>query len=176
MIDHLPDRLDLVAMAEAGRELRGRIKLSCLPRVLPLLASDSGELDVVLELGRDEQGIPALSGTITGQLQMQCQRCLESMQVPLDTRFRLGLVFSQEAAAALPARYEPLLVTQEPTQIAELVSDEVLLALPIVPVHDNGAECRALVSEYSAPAGAERENPFAVLAKLKQKPITGSKE
>ena len=174
MIDHLPDRLDLVAMADAGRTIRGRIKLSCLPRVVPLLVSDSGELDVVLELGRDEQGIPALTGTITGQLELQCQRCLESMQVPLDTRFRLGLVFSQEAAAGLPARYEPLLVTREPTVIAEVVSDEVLLALPIVPAHGDEAECRALVGEYSAPAAAEREHPFAVLAKLKQKSITGS--
>ena len=130
----------------------------------------------MLELGRDEDGVHTLTGTITGRLELQCQRCLESMPFPLETRFRLGLVSSQEAAAGLPARYEPLLVTQEPTVIAEVVSDEVLLALPIVPAHGDQAECRALVSEYSAPAGAERENPFAVLAKLKQKSITESKE
>ncbi len=168
MIDHLPDRLDLYAMAEAGRVLRGRVTVASLPRVLPLLASDAGELDVVLELGKDEDGTHTLCGSVNGRLVMQCQRCLESMEYPLATSFRLGLVFSQEAAGDLPARYEPLLLTREPTLVAEVVSEEVLLALPIVPMHDEQAECRALVNDY-APAAAERENPFDVLAQLKQK-------
>lgn len=168
MIDHLPDCLDLYAMAEAGRELRGRVKLASLSRVLPLLASDAGELDVVLELGRDEDGIHTLCGSLNGRLVMQCQRCLEPMDYPLATSFRLGLVFSQEAAGELPERYEPLLVTREPTVLAEVISEEVLLALPIVPMHDELTECHALANEY-APAAAERENPFAVLAQLKQK-------
>jgi uncharacterized protein len=175
MIDHLPDRLDLYAMAEAGRVLRGRVKLVSLPRVLPLLVSDDGELDVVLELGKDEDGTHTLCGTVSGRLVMQCQRCLESMDYPLATQFRLGLVLSQAAAGELPDRYEPLLVTREPTRIAEVVSDEVLLALPIVPMHDEHSECRALTDDY-APVADERENPFAVLAQLKQKQVTGSKE
>jgi uncharacterized protein len=168
MIDHLPDRLDLYAMAEARRALRGRVKLAGLPRVLPLLLSDAGELDVVLEFGVDEDGTHTLCGSVTGRLVMQCQRCLEPMEYPLVSSFRLGIVFSQEAAGELSDRYEPLLITREPTQIADVVSEEVLLALPIVPMHDEEAECRALVNDY-APAADERENPFAVLAQLKQK-------
>ena len=168
MIDHLPDRLDLYAMAEAGRVLRGRVKLASLVRVLPLLVSDDGELDVVLELGKDDDGTHTVCGTVSGRLLMQCQRCLESMEYPLGASFRLGLVFSQEAAGDLSDRYEPLLVTREPTDIADVISDEVLLALPIVPMHGEQAQCQALVNEY-APAADERENPFAVLAQLKQK-------
>ena len=168
MIEHLPDRLDLYAMAEAGRVLQGRVKLVSLPRVLPLLVSDEGELEVVLELGKDEDGTRTLCGTVSGRLVMQCQRCLESMEYPLVTQFRLGLVFSQEEAGELPDRYEPLLVTREPAHIAEVVSDEVLLALPIVPMHDDQSECRALSEDY-VPVKDERENPFAVLAQLKQK-------
>jgi uncharacterized protein len=168
MIDHLPDRLDLYAMAEAGRVLRGVMALADLPRVLPLLESDAGELDVVLELGRDEDGTHTLCGSVKGSLELKCQRCLETMTYRLDTRFRLALVFSQEAAGELPERYEPLLITREPTSLAEVVSEEVLLALPIVAVHDEASECHALANEY-APAAAERENPFAVLARLKEK-------
>jgi uncharacterized protein len=168
MIDHLPDRLDLYAMAEAGRELHGRMALADLPRVLPLLESDAGELDVVFELGRDEDGTHTLCGSVKGNLELRCQRCLEPMTYGLDTQFRLALVFSQEAAGEVPERYEPLLITREPTSLAEVVSEEVLLALPIVPMHGEDAECRALASDY-APAADERENPFAVLAQLKQK-------
>ena len=46
------------------------------------------------------------------------QRCLEDMELPLDVKFRLGLVRDQAAAQQLSGRYEPLLVTAEPACIA----------------------------------------------------------
>ena len=169
MTDHLPDRLDLLAMAEAGRVLRGPVALASLERLLPALVSQDGELQVEMDLGRDPDGTRYLAGTIQGTVQLECQRCLEAMVLPLDLKFRLGLVQDQEAARQLPDRYEALLVTAEPARVADIVSDEVLLALPIVPMHDDRAECRALMSEYQSPGGPQRENPFAVLAELKQK-------
>ena len=45
----------------------------------------------------------------------------------------------------------------------------VLLALPFAPVHEDMNECHGLYENYQPPAEAQRENPFAVLAKLKQK-------
>ena len=169
MIEHLPERLDLYAMAEAGRELRGRIDLACLERVLPLLSSPQGALEITLELGKAHDGTRYLSGTIVGTLQLQCQRCLESMEYPLDVSFQLGLVHSQEEMGKLPERFEPLLVSQEPASIAELISDEVLLTLPIVSVHTDMKQCRELAAAYQTPDAGQRENPFAVLAQLKQK-------
>ena len=169
MMDHLPDRLDLIALAEAGRVLRGPIALAGLERLLPALVSQDGELQVEMNLGRDPDGTRYLVGTIQGTVQLECQRCLEPMVLPLDLKFRLGLVQNQEAASELPDRYEALLVTAEPARVADIVTDEVLLALPIVPMHDDRAECRALTNEYQLPDGPQRENPFAVLAELKQK-------
>lgn len=169
MIDHLPDRLDLLAMAEAGRALTGRMPLSRLERVLPQLAASDGELQVTLELGTDPAGIRFLVGTIRGEITLQCQRCLEPMQQTLDLKFRLGLIQDEAMASKLPGHYEALLVTAEPASVAEIVSDEVLLALPLVPSHTDDAQCEEIMREYQ-PAGSEqRESPFAVLAKLKQK-------
>jgi len=169
MIDHLPDHLDLLAAAGAGRVLRGRIALARLERVLPALASQDGELQVSMELGRDPDGVNYLAGTISGNVRLQCQRCLEDMILPLDVKFRLGLVRSEAAAMQLPGRYDPLLVTAEPASVADIISDEVLLALPIVALHNNRAECRELLQEYQSPEAPQRENPFAALAELKQK-------
>ena len=169
MIEHLPDRLDLLATAGAGRMLRGTIALASLERVLPALASQDGELQIVMELGRDPDGTHYLAGTIRGGVQLQCQRCLDAMLLPLDLKFRLGLVHGQEEARQLPAHYEPLLVTAEPAHIADIVSDEVLLALPIVALHDDRGACRELMKEYQPSDGLQRENPFAALAELKQK-------
>ncbi|MGB7931241.1 MAG: DUF177 domain-containing protein [Gammaproteobacteria bacterium] len=170
MINHLPDRLDLYAAAEAGRVLRGRVELARLVRALPQLESPEGELEVLLELGRDEDGTHNLAGTVQGKLVLLCQRCLEPMEYPLDVTFRLGLVHSQEQIQGLSDRYEPLLITGEPASLAEILTDEVLLALPIVPLHSGVSTCRPPAMDYQTPANSQRENPFAVLAQLKQKP------
>jgi len=170
MINHLPDRLDLYAAAEAGRLLRGRVELARLVRALPLLESPDGELEVSLELGRDEDGTHYLAGSVRGKLALLCQRCLEPMEYPLDVTFRLGLVHSQEQSQGLSDRYEPLLITAEPASLAEVLTDEVLLALPIVPLHSGVSTCRPPVTDCQTSASSQRENPFAVLAKLKQKP------
>jgi uncharacterized protein len=170
MINHLPDRLDLYAAAEAGRELRGRLKLDRLVRALPLFESTEGELEVALELGRDEDGTHYLEGSVQGSLLLLCQRCLEPMEYPLAATFRLGLVHSPEHMPGLSERYEPLLLSGEPASIAEIITDEVLLALPIVPLHSGEGTCRLPATGDQTPASDRRESPFAVLAQLKQKP------
>jgi uncharacterized protein len=169
MIDHLPDRLDLIATAEAGRVLRGRIPVAGLERVLPALISDEGELQVELNLGKDLDGTCFLAGTIQGEIVLRCQRCMEGMTLPLDLGFRLGLLRNERAVNKLSDCYEPLVVTAEPAYIADIVSDEVLLALPIVPLHKDSDECHAFIKAYKPQQGEQRDNPFAVLAELKHK-------
>lgn len=169
MSEGLPERLDLLAAAEAGRELHGRIALAVLERVTPLLASPAGELEVALHLGKDANGTYCLSGRISGDVVLQCQRCLEDMGLTLAIEFRLGLVRSQAGANRLARRYEPLIVTDEPASIADIVSDEILLALPFAPVHADTEPCSGLLEDYRAAPDEQRENPFAVLAELKQR-------
>jgi len=169
MIDHLPESLDLLSTAGAGRSLRGSIPLGRLERVLPALASSDGELQVVFELGRDPGGIYYLAGTIQGEVAINCQRCLEPVKQALDLVFRLGLVQDEAAIAALPEHYEALLVTGEPARVADIVSDEVLLALPLVPLHENDSRCQSVLKEYQPQADEPRESPFAILEELKQK-------
>jgi uncharacterized protein len=100
---------------------------------------------------------------------MKCQRCLEPVTLPLDLKFRLGLVHEATAAGSLPDCYEPLVITGEPASIADIVSDEVLLALPLVPLHVDDGRCRAFTKDYQPPKSETRPSPFAVLAGLKQK-------
>ncbi len=169
MIDHLPDRLDLMATAAAGRILQGRIPLARLERALPALMPSAGELQVVLELGKDTDGTHYLAGSLQGDVVLTCQRCLGEMILPLDVEFRLGLIRDEAAINDLSDWYDPLVVTAEPADVADILSDEVLLALPIVPLHGESEECSGLLKRYQPPAENQRENPFAVLAGLKQK-------
>jgi len=106
-----------------------------------------------------------------GEVAINCQRCLEPVKQALDLVFRLGLVQDEAAIAALPEHYEALLVTGEPARVADIVSDEVLLALPLVPLHENDSRCQSVLKEYQPQADEPRESPFAILEELKQKQL-----
>jgi uncharacterized protein len=75
-------------------------------------------------------------------------------------------VSGEDEIKRLPEGYEPLLVTGEPLLTRELVEDEVLLAIPAIPRHGGEEAC---VTGYENQSLPERENPFAVLEKLKSR-------
>ena len=102
MNNYLPDRLDLIAAAEAGRLLRGSIAISSLGRLVPALMSDAGDLQVEMELGKDQDGTRYLNGSIRGEVVLKCGRCLRKMTLPVDLTFRLVLVSGKAAANAPP--------------------------------------------------------------------------
>ncbi len=165
----MPEQLDLPALAEAGRVLQGRLPVAWLERAIPALVDTTGELEVELHFGKDPTGTRYLSIEIGGNVTQICQRCLQPVSVPLDLHSELGLVQDETEAAALPERYEPLVLTGEPARLVEIVTDEVLLALPLVPLHVDDQRCAAVTRDYQPTVGDGRENPFAVLAELKQK-------
>jgi uncharacterized protein len=95
------------------------------------------------------------------------------MPLDVDASVCLGMVTSPEAARELPGEYEPLVMTAEPVSIASVVEDELILALPIVALHPQGA-CVAEegTRETEDPTarddqGPRKTKPFAVLAGLK---------
>jgi uncharacterized protein len=88
--------------------------------------------------------------------------------------FRLGLVHARAAhqVGNLPEEYEPLLVPQNGLAMSEWVEDELILALPLVPRHDDVHECEALGFVFSdkTPRSLEgKTNPFMSLSTLLNK-------
>lgn len=169
MIERLPDQIDLGSMAEAGRQLSGEVELTRLDRILPLLDSGEGALQVNLIAGKDAGGTRFVTGNIKGSLQLQCQRCLGAFIFPVDLQFSLGLVRGLDESAGLPAHYEPLIVETEPYNLLDMVTEEILLALPLVALHEDRRLCKETDNEYQVPVAGERETPFAILAQMKQK-------
>lgn len=168
MLSRLPERIEPLRLADAGRRFEGSIDLAGLARLVPLLVTDEGQLQVSLEFDRDEAGIRYLAGQVRGRLRLICQRCMQPLDFEVDNRFRLGLVHGEEDGQRLPPSYEPLIVASEPMPTAQIVEDEVLLALPIVVMHQEPHPCAAPKQVEPLPEGMQRENPFAVLAQLKR--------
>jgi len=142
--------------------------LSAMPRLGGSLADTGGECSFVLEFGRDALQVPYVELTIEAGLPLVCQRSLERFVLPVNAVQRLGLIRDEAEEAALPPGYEPLLVPEDgQLRPADLVEDELVLAVPVIPVAP-GTE----PVERTWPADGEelREaSPFAALAALKQK-------
>ncbi|MEP7058019.1 MAG: DUF177 domain-containing protein [Caldimonas sp.] len=171
-----PTRLDIEAFAAQGAELDGRWPLLQFDRLCQATAAESSpiESDTVDwhargEQARSSRGEPQawLNLEASTTVALECQRCLAPVQIALDVRRRFRFVHGEDAAAQLDAASEEdVLALTRALDLRELIEEELLLALPIVPAHP---VCPApLPVAPNDEAAEERAHPFAALAALKQ--------
>jgi len=163
--------VDAERMVAGRRSFQGVLRVAELPRLAEALAEDSGEIAYDLDFEQGELGDPELHVRLAARLVLECQRTLQPFEWPVEIDSRLGLLASEEDAAALPERCEPLLLEQGTLQPRKVIEDELLLALPLVPVKP-GSEL--LQGDWNAPAQAPQDaeggeavtHPFADLRNL----------
>lgn len=155
-------------MVAARRGVEGQLPLSAFPRLRDSLVDDEGEVRFALDFGQDALRVPYVELTIDTQLPLQCQRSLQRFLFPVRIVQRLGLIREEADEAGLPEGYEPLLMPEDGMlQTVELVEDELILAVPVVPLMP-GTE--AMHGDWPADeAEQELANPFAALSALKNK-------
>jgi uncharacterized protein len=105
----------------------------------------------------------------TAHVPLTCQRCLGSVSLAL--RLNQDFRFVADEATALAQdeeSQEDVLVLSRDFDVLALVEDELLMALPIVPMHEACTHERALTSEDEGDDFSdEKPHPFAALASLK---------
>jgi uncharacterized protein len=174
-----PHRLDMRSFARDGGALSGELALAGLAR----LASSC-------EAALADEPLPAVSWSARGELRepaggrsqmwlhlqanarvrLQCQRCLLPMHEALSAQRSFLFVNDEAEAARLDEEMEDdVLVLARSLDLAELIEDELILALPLVPRH---ASCAPPLGAAAAEALPEekRPNPFAALAALRRPP------
>ncbi|MBC7647534.1 MAG: DUF177 domain-containing protein [Vitreoscilla sp.] len=103
---------------------------------------------------------------------MTCQRCMGAVQTPLQIDQWYRFVASEEIAMAEDdASEEDLLVMAPQFDLLALLEDELLMALPLVPMHE---VCPVAPLLSAGDLGGDvdeeaRPHPFAALAQLKKK-------
>ncbi len=161
MATELPDEVDCRQLADEFGSVSGSIAAARLARVGGTFRI-TGSAVVKLEFCRDEHGRAVINGAITAPIEAQCQRCLQWMSL------EIGVTVCVVALRSIDDdESEGLDVVAVPDgrlKLAELVEDEILLACPMIPAHDE-ASCSA---PRSGAVGSteERYKPFAGLADL----------
>ncbi len=173
-----PQRLDVRVFSRDGATLSGQAPLAQWARLRaesedglvspPVQWQARGE--AVSEVGAQDQVWLHLQ--VNAVLPLLCQRCLSPVLTAVDVDRSFRFVADEATAMALDdEEEEDLLVISREFNLIDLVEDEVILAMPLVPLHDTCPEPLSMSAEDLRFEQEEekRPHPFAALAGLKVK-------
>ncbi len=153
---------DPFRFAAEGRHVEGVLAVADLARLVDVLADGDGQVVYRIDGSIDENRRPLLVLKARGSLNLRCQRCLGALAWPLAIETAL-----QPVRVGQPIPDEELeddtvdaIEIEGELDVVALVEDEILLALPIAPRHENCEPPRP-------DDGAKKESPFAALASLR---------
>jgi uncharacterized protein len=112
--------------------------------------SGDGQVHAHVQFGR-EQGFMVAQVALRAQLELICQRCMGPMRLPIETSSPVLLVESEADAEAAPVEWETYLAAEGRLSVAALAAEELLLALPVVPLHADSDACVAAGKPPAAP-------------------------
>ncbi len=167
----IPERINPFRFAEARASMHGVLLIKDMQRLRSSLAEDSGQVDVKIQFGTDEEGVCYLQGHIQTELVLQCQRCMKPFSYAIIGDFLSGVVQGDVEAKQLSEVYDPVFVEDNMLSIQDIVEDELIISVPIVPMHDP-KECEVQLPKVvanKALEGDEDNNPFKVIEILRSK-------
>lgn len=163
----LPDTVDAWRMVAQGRCFEGSLPLVSMTRLADSLVTVEGNIQFIIEFGRDDFEVAFIALHVEGQLPLLCQRSLEPFDWPFSINTKLGLISREEDETGLPAGYEALLIQNDEVRLADVVEDELILALPLVPIR-SGSEVEKELIWLSEESSSEKPHPFAALSAIKK--------
>lgn len=168
----LPHYVDLRGLAARGVHVAGTVELRDMQRLSEAVVGADEPARVQAVCARDDMGRSVCELQVTMKVQVECQRCIAPMDIVLDGASRIAALWTDSQAEDLPENLEPLIVGDE-ADLWLLAEEELLLALPPFPLHeDTGCGARTDRAQPAPEADTEepvdRENPFAALASLRE--------
>lgn len=176
-------------LARQGGRIQRSVKVTELPRICALLEPDPSasqpkqrhetsppDIKVDLKFRLDDDALVWVEGQAEGSLSLLCHRCAERVDFPLCARFDLCIVAQESVARQYAHSRDLLMVEGSSVTVAEIIEDELLLALPEwlcstepcerMPALAYPAEGQSETEPAQAEA-ADQDSPFAVLKHLK---------
>jgi len=172
MVKPIPSRFNPDLLARDSTQYSANVPLGQFNRLRGLLLDDSAEMSAVFRFSRRKDTV-LVSGTLNTCFALQCQRCLEPMQLVVEEAFELAFAKTEAAAQSMPEGLDPVVLDDNgQIHVVDLFEDELILHLPTVARHVQMSECEteliqdAAVVEENTGDSNQRKNPFDVLKNL----------
>ena len=183
--------LDIKKFAQDGARASGELNLADFARVCHDLPTDTARPLPTVQwtaqgLWRNVLGqtVPYTQSEVMGQpwlhlaihttVERHCQRCLQTLVLPVAIDRAYRFVADEATASAQDEdSLEDVLVWDRHFDLHALLEDEILLDLPLIPMHEVcpslGSAAPAITAEGAAPPSGDTRQPFAALGDLLKK-------
>jgi uncharacterized protein len=152
--------VNVAVLADAGSSVEMAIPVAKLARISEHLLDREGMVNGSVALSREEGRIVAEVG-LAAKLSLRCQRCMKPMLLPIESHSRVALVASEAEAEGVPPELETALAPEGRLRLADLVEEELLLAMPAAPRHPGACP------------GEERKEEQESISQTTQRPFAG---
>ncbi|WP_392563420.1 23S rRNA accumulation protein YceD [Orbus wheelerorum] len=173
MENRLPLTIDPIKTAQKRLDYIGEFLAKNANRLAASVENVNSNIECALSFGIDRQRLCVIEMDAKVSVTLMCQRCQQPFELLVHVKNKFSPVKSDAQAEELPECYEPALINEfGEVDMLGLVEDEIILSLPIAPVHDS-QHCEVSEADMvfgEIPIEDDKPNPFAILASLKNKP------
>ena len=161
----LPEKINFFNFAKKEVKLNGDYKVSELSRLSDIASNENDKFEVDLFFHLENGKIPCVEGIIKSKLVLNCQRCLDNLQLDLKVLFDIAFARNELQASSLDDKFEIYLIgDDEELDTKDLITDEILLSIPMAPSHNY--DC-GLKTDKGNIVEEVLEHPFDVLKNIK---------
>lgn len=146
---------DLETLGVRQAHFSDELALARLPRFVSLLSADEGSVRATLSFGQRSDGWLTVELTYATDVQLVCQRCLESVELRVRGQVSLAVLDSVAADSQLPEGHEPVELEDGRLSPLQLIEDELIVSLPLVPKHARVEDCGSLKRALTQPGEGE---------------------
>jgi uncharacterized protein len=159
--------IDAFDFSRSNGQRDGVTPVAAMSRLNQDCADKTGEIAWSVVGGHHKLGFPQLTLSVSGTVQLVCQRCLAPFAYEMDSETVLVLGKDDEQADEIEQTLDDetidVIVGSRACKLDDLVEDEALLALPQAPKHDVCPDTSSLDS-----LKAVKPSPLAGLKDLKK--------
>lgn len=171
----MPEHISLDKWSDIDFEWKGAVAPTSFERLATQLATEQQQPELQLEANLYRRNnVLHLAFTVTGEVWLSCQRCLQPIAIDLTDDYDIALLDDDSQASLVNDEQDYLILNEimgdkTPERLLpfkKIVEDELLLKAPMAPKHD---DCDMVIEQVGDIPEEENENPFAALAALKGK-------
>ena len=161
----LPKKINFYNFAKKEVMLNGDYVISDLSRLSEIANNENDNVAVSLAFHLENGKTPCVKGIIKLKLVLDCQRCLDNLEMDLRVTFGIAFTRNESQTDSLDDKFEIYLIgEEEELDTKNLITDEILLSIPMAPSHD--FDC-GLVTDKGDIVEEVREHPFDALKNIK---------
>lgn len=147
----------------------GVVQGSQFPRLAESVVQVANSIDISFKIFNGYSELPEIQGEYKASVVLQCQRCLGDLETEINHEFHFYIGREDQADCESEGYEVVSTVDGDMLDVISLVEDDIILNLPLVPMHNT--DCNAylvdLNKEVDAIPKETKKNPFAVLEGLK---------